>query len=210
MFEEDEKIMGDYVEEKKGPNKVKILIIVVSCIILLIILLAFLGYFNGNKVKTKTIVSNGTVSMTYTDNSNGIDISDSTPISDKDGMALNGENQYFDFTVKSSMDGDAQIVYEIAVTKENKSTLDGKNIKIYLEKENNGTYEKVSDPKVYSPLLRKSLIGTPAGSMVINKVVCKNDCNDNYRLRMWVSQNAQLKESDNNFSIKVNIYAKAK
>ena len=145
--------------------------------------------------------------MTYTENMNGISIQDALPTSDEVGKKLNGKGEYFDFTIKSNI-VNSSITYEIAAIKDKSSTISDDSIKLYLEKQNSGTYEQVMEPTIFKSITKKSKIGSPKGSMVLYKLNRKKSGTDNYRLRMWIKEDAVV-EMDKSYTVKVNVYGKA-
>ena len=80
---------------------------------------------------------------------------------------------------------------------------------VYLEKQNSGTYAKVDEPKVFTPIKKKSKLGSPAKSMVLNRVSQSSSQVDNYRLRIWAREGATIQNSNATYMLKVNVYAKA-
>ena len=145
--------------------------------------------------------------MTYTENMNGISIQDALPTSDEVGKHLNGKGEYFDFTIKSNV-VNSSITYEIAAIKDKSSTISDDSIKLYLEKQNSGTYEQVMEPTIFKSITKRSKIGSPKGSMVLYKLNRKKSGTDNYRLRMWIKEDAVV-EMDKSYTVKVNVYGKA-
>ena len=93
----------------------------------------------GDKVNT---ITTGNISLDYTEDTNGITITNAMPLTDAVGKKLSGTDQYFDFSVISTITGQANITYEISALKLAKSTLDDKNVKLYLEKKESGTYKE--------------------------------------------------------------------
>ena len=138
---------------------------------------------------------------------NGISIQDALPTSDEVGKHLNGKGEYFDFTIKSNI-VNGSITYEIAVIKDKSSTISDNSIKLYLEKQNSGSYEQVMEPTIFKSITKKSKIGSPKSSMVLYKLKRKKSGTDNYRLRIWIKEDAVV-EMDKSYTVKVNVYGKA-
>lgn len=147
------------------------------------------------------------VSMTYTESTNGISIENASPTSDEVGKKLNGKNEYFDFTVSTKNPNKSKVVYEIAAVKDKNSTISDNDIRIYLEKQVSGTYEEIVKPQPFKPIAKNSKIGSPKGSMLLKKVKTKVSSNDNYRLRMWLSDKANIQDVKT-YAVKINVYGK--
>lgn len=191
-------------------KKVLIFIIVVSILFLLSIILAFVCYSANNKKKESTVHDSGSIVMTYSNSSNSLTIDNSVLLSDKDGILVKDVNHYFDFTVNTVLKDSKMISYEISIMKDPASTIADDKIRVYLEKQTSGTFTKVFEPQQYIPLAKKSDIGSPAGSMVLFKGISKSDSSDNYRLRIWVSNDVQLDNSQlGNYTLSVDVYGKA-
>ena len=195
----------------------QILLSVFGIVLLLIAVLgisyAIFTYISDSKVEN--ILTTGTISMTYTEDNNGISIENAMPISDSDGII---QSQYFDFTVASEISGVANINYEIRA-KEISSTnqLSSSNIKLYLEHEDGGVYKPVLDPQIFN-IQSNTNINNPkidTDSMLLYSGQFTNTDNqksiksEKFRLRMWVKSDAEVDSESKTFKIKVNVYANA-
>lgn len=193
-------------------------IILVTILVIIVIVLSFAVFKraessseldghnkDGDSNKNKHFTN---ISMTYTENTNGISIQDALPTSDAIGKALSGKGEYFDFTIQTNVSKNASVSYEIAVIKDKKSTIDDSTVKLYLEKQVSGSYEQVTEPTIFQPIQKASKIGSPKNSMILYKVTRKKKGTDHYRLRMWLKEDANI-QVDQSFTIKVNVYGKA-
>ena len=200
-------------DENNSSKFIFISVILVTILVILVLCLSFMAFKKATSDNGKDNSSsdngkiNSKISMTYTENMNGISIQDALPTSDEVGKKLNGKGEYFDFTIKSSI-LNSSITYEIAAIKDKSSTISDDSIKLYLEKQNSGTYEQVMEPTVFNAITEKSEIGSPKGSMILYKLNRKKSGTDNYRLRMWIKEDAVV-EMDKSYTIKVNVYGKA-
>ncbi len=207
--------MNSTQENKSNSSKfIFISVILVAIFVILSLCLSFMAFKKATSdsyKKDPNSDSNGginsKISMTYTENMNGISIQDALPTSDEVGKHLNGKGEYFDFTIKSNI-VNSSITYEIAAIKDKSSTISDDSIKLYLEKQNSGTYEQVMEPTIFKPITEKSKVGSPNGSMVLYKLNRKKSGTDNYRLRMWIKEDAVV-EMDKSYTVKVNVYGKA-
>ncbi len=120
---------------------------------------AFFSY--AKEGQTTNTISTGTLEFTYTevdDNSNGILIQDALPMTDAEGKVLGGNTQVhseltanrnvFLFTVTSKTTSKANIPYIVTAKKQDGSTLDDSQIKLYLTATQTGTNNTVSGENV--------------------------------------------------------------
>lgn len=197
--------------EAKKDNSSKVILLSILAITILVISVigvSFAAFVRVQKGKKANTISTGNISMNYTESTNGISIKDALPMSDSVGKTLKGNGEYFDFTINSSIIGNVSINYEIAAIKDKKSTIDDNSVKIYLEQQKSGSYEEVMAPTKFQPISKQSKIGAPVGSMVLKRATKKRSSIDNYRLRMWLDENAVV-AAGKFYSIKINVYGKA-
>ena len=199
-------------EEKGLGNKFGFLIvgICVACLIFLVV--SCVIFFNREDEVKKVKKNGGEVTLSYTDDINIFSLTNATPTIDTVGKTLNSADMYFDFTVNASLDEADEIDYEIYIEKfGNAPTIKDEDIRIYLEKQNSGSYEEVLAPVAFTALKAKSKVGTPRGAMVIFNDSIKSDKIENYRLRMWLADTALVNTAQpQNFSVKVSVVGKAK
>ncbi len=198
-------------KEKKGSLSKRFwLIISTVCVVLLIFAIVGIVVFSNRKPQLiKKTEKGGNVTLNYSSTSNILQINNGGPISDAFGIVNNEAGMYFDFTVKTDITNAKKVDYEIAVKKISLDTnVPDNNIKVYLEKEDSGTYNSVFKPKLYTPLKKKTELGTEKGSMVLVKQTRNKTTEDNYRLRTWISEDSLITAAS--YSLQVNIKAKAK
>ncbi len=183
----------------------------------LILLVAIIGIsyaafsFAGTGQKLNTITT-GAITMEYVESTNVISMNNALPTTDGTGKIRLNDGEYFDFTVKSSIIGNTDINYEIAVKEENGNTFDGKNIKFYLTKINSdGSEEEAMPPKTYSEdPSGNGYTGRPSDmmSLFVGNLSQQGDTEIKYRLRLWVDESYNP-QSDNGglvYKVKVNVY----
>ena len=186
--------MNSTQENKSNSSKfIFISVILVTILVILVLCLSFTAFKKAASDDDRNNSDNGSngsgginskISMTYTENMNGISIQDALPI-------VNGS-----------------ITYEIAAIKDKSSTISDNSIKLYLEKQNSGSYEQVMEPTIFKSITKKYKIGSPKSSMVLYKLKRKKSGTDNYRLRIWIKEDAVV-EMDKSYTVKVNVYGKA-
>ena len=152
--------------------------------------------------------------MTYTETDNTINLTGALPTTDKTGMVRLNPGEYFDFTVSSSITGDVNINYEISAkdvtTSERK--IDGSNIKLYLTRLTDDGEEELMTPETYNEeASSNSYTGRPSGEMSLYTSSMNSSESNNYRLRMWVSEdyNPQGDGGNLTFSVQINVYGAA-
>lgn len=204
-------------EQKNSYRFILISVIFVTILVIIVIALSFIAF-----KKVESSINDGdkysegegggststSISMTYTENTNGISIQNALPTSDEIGKALSGTGEYFDFTVSSKLSSGAAVTYEIAAIKDEESTISDDQVKLYLEKQVSGSYEQVMEPTLFKPISKDSEVGSPEGSMILYQLKKKKSESDNYRLRMWIKEDANV-EMDQVYTVKVNVYGKA-
>ena len=197
-------------EEIKRESNEKKLIIIIA---LLIFIITVIGVSVATVTYTKqsnniNTISTGNIYLNYTEDTNGISITDAYPLTDEVGKTLTNENQYFDFSVSATLSGDVVAKYEIAAIKESSSTLSNDEVKLYLEKKVNDKYEEVMAPQNYTPLTESTSLGTEVGSMLLDSASVSKSEVIQYRLRMWVADDVVLDSLQRSFSVRVAIKAK--
>ena len=105
---------------------------------------AFFSYAKQGS-STHTIRS-GSIKFTYIENNNGgrgIILNDAMPMTDLQGKAQVGENNYFDFRVTASSGKAMAIPYTVTARVDQTSTLDPNVVKVWLSDQNNNEIEPV-------------------------------------------------------------------
>ena len=199
------------MENKKGEISKKFwyLVIALCTVLLIFLIVGFVVYKNRKPEVIDKKVKGGSIVLNYVDNITGLTLKDITPTTDAIGMKKDKEEEYFDFSIDTEISEANEIEYELAVVKDKSlSTIADDDIKIYLEKENSGTYNKVFGPEAYKAIKKDSKLGSPEGSMVLLKEKKKKDSKENYRLRMWLSDKSLTPKG--NYSVEVILNGKAK
>ena len=195
------------VKEKKE-------LIIVGLIIVMIITLIGVSYaaFNYSKTGTKlNSITTGSITMTYTETDNVININGALPTTDDTGKVRLKEGEYFDFTVSSEIVGDVNINYEISakdITSSDRK-IDGSNIKLYLTRLTDDGEEELMTPEVYNEeSTSNSFTGRPSGEMSLYTSSMNASESNRYRLRMWVDEdyNPQGDGGNLEFSVQINVY----
>lgn len=204
----DNQNYNDEVIKKESNNKIFIIIICLLIFIIMVIGVSVATFTYTKENKSINTISTGNIYLNYTEDTNGINITNAYPIADEVGKTLTNEDQYFDFTVEASLEGDVAAKYEVSAEKETSSTLDKDEVKLYLEKKVNNSYQEVMAPKHFTPLKESTDLGTMAGTMLLDSGTLSKSSTVNYRLRMWVDANTILDNLEKSFGVRVSIKAK--
>lgn len=183
--------------------------IILSSICVFFIIFITVGVVLNRVGNTKVIEKNadgGYVTLNYVTDADALTLVNANPTVDATGMR---SNAYFAFSVDVDLKEASKIEYEISLKKDEElSSISDDDIKIYLEKENNGVFMKAFGPEKFTPLVKTSDIGTGRGNMVLANVKKIKSGTDNYRLRIWLSDNST--SMNKSYSVEVEIKAVAK
>ncbi len=195
------------MKEGHKTRNVVLCVLGVSVLLIAVVVFAFFMFFREQKANVREVVSKNVVSMNYKTATNTFALNNLTSMNNETGKSLRDEGSYFDFSVSSEVSNDDSVKYEIALIKDKSSTISDSDIVVYLEKQNSGTYAKVTEPEAFTPIKKKTNLGSPAKSMVLNRVSLSSDRVDNYRLRMWVREGAVI-DPAGTYSVQVKVYGK--
>ena len=198
-------------------SKSKEKILILGLILLMIIAVIGVSYaafsYTGTGSQVNSITS-GAIMMTYTESDNVINMTGALPTTDATGTVRLTEGEYFDFTISSNITGNVNINYEISakdVTTSDRK-IDGSNIKLYLTRiKEDGTEEELMSPETYNEeASANNYTGRPAGEMSLYASSMNSSETNNYRLRMYVTEeyNPQGDGGNLQFSVKINVYGK--
>ena len=201
-------------------NNKKQLLLSIGLVLILVLMIVGISYaafkFTGLGTKPNTITT-GAITMEYTESTNTISMTGALPTTDATGKVRLTAGEYFDFTIKSNIQGNANINWEIAaedITASSAKKMAGKNIKLYLTKlDSTGSEEEVMAPKVYrASTSANTKTGRPSGVMSLATGTMSTSETTNYRLRMYVDEdyNPQGDGGGLSFSVKINAYGKVK
>ena len=201
-------------------NNKKQLLLSIGLVLILVLMIVGISYaafkFVGEGKKPNTITT-GAITMEYTESTNTISMTGALPTTDTTGKVRLTKGEYFDFTIKSSIQGNANINWEIAaedITPSSAKKMAGKNIKLYLTKlDSTGAETQVMAPKVYNATTSANTkTGRPSGVMSLATGTMSTSETTNYRLRMYVDEdyNPQGDGGGLSFSVKINAYGKVK
>ena len=199
-------------------DKKKQLLLSIGLVLILVLMIIGISYaafkFTGLGKKPNTITT-GAITMEYEESTNTISMTGALPTTDATGKVRLTAGEYFDFTIKSNIQGNANINWEIAaedITASSAKKIDGKYIKLYLTSLDDSDNEtEVMSPTVYSTdTTENTYTGRPSGMMSLAKGTMSASETTKYRLRMYVDEdyNPQGDGGGLSFSVKINAYGK--
>ena len=207
-------------------NNKKQLILSIGLVLVLVLMIAGISYaafqFVGPGSKVSTITS-GIMKMSYTESDNIINLQGALPTTDETGKKRLNEGEYFDFTVSSTIQGNANINWEIALEPTAPENMFNPNfVKVYLtELDDAGNETHVVEPTIFMNLDMDAneYTGKPAWTgdsengvpiFTLYSTSTNKSFSKKYRLRIWVdeSYNPQGDGGNFEFGTKVNVYGK--
>ena len=198
-------------------EKKKQLLLSIGLVLILVLMIVGISYaafkFVGEGKKLNTITT-GAITMEYEESTNTISMTGALPTTDATGKVRLTAGEYFDFTIKSNIQGNANINWEIAAEDITASAkkIDGNHIKLYLTSLDDSDNEtEVMSPTVYSTdTTENTYTGRPSGMMSLAKGTMSASETTKYRLRMYVDEdyNPQGDGGGLSFSVKINAYGK--
>ena len=199
-------------DNNNNSKQVLLSVLGVAILVVAVVGVSFAAFSYSKTGQAVNTITTGTITMSYSNPTNGINISNALPTADATGMALEGENNVFDFTVGATISGTATINYAITATKEEDSTIPDTGVKVYLTDRGSGT----SDDQILAPTLVSALdktssdaSGAPDNQYILESGTFKSTVTNSYRLRMWVDQNYTAPSEQQTYKLRVNVYGQA-
>ena len=197
------------MDSKNSGRAFIILMVSVTLLLIGLIVTGFIIFSSREKDIIEEEENGADIILNYSSNVSGIQLRNATKVKDEEGIVGLKDGEYFDFSIEVLLDNASNVEYEISIVKDIiRSNISDNDIRIYLEKEKEGTYTKVFGPDKYTPLKKKSEFGSKKGSMPILAVKKTNSRVDNYRLRIWLSDKASVDTGNYSIDVEVNGVAK--
>ncbi len=203
-------------EEKDNTKQILLSVLGVAILVVAVVGISFAAFTYSKTGETINTITTGTVTMSYTESENGINITNAVPMTEVEGKALTGVGNVFDFTVDASITGTTNIDYEVVAVKDSTSTILDNDIRLYLESSTDGaTYTQAFAPAAYTPSTAVSNLGAPVGTMQLAQGTFTGTGNSThstmyYRLRMWVDSSYVVDGTQRFYKVTVNVYGKGR
>ena len=147
--------------------------------------------------------------MSYTEPTNGINLTNALPITDTAGKALKGDNNTFDFTVGATISGTTEINYVITAVKGDGSTVADSGVKVYLTDQDDSQILAPTKVSALTKTVAGNNAGAPADQFILKTGTYSATSTDTYRLRMWVADDYTAPATTEKYVLKVNVYGQA-
>ena len=183
----------------------------VAILVVAVVGISFAAFSYSKTGEVKNTITTGTITMGYTEPTNGINLTDALPITDTAGKALSGDNNTFDFTVTATIAGTTTINYAITAVKGDGCTVADDGIKVYLTDQNDAEVLAPTKVTALSKTASGNAAGAPADQYVLKTGTYKDvgTTTENYRLRMWVADDYVAPATSQKYILKVNVYGAA-
>lgn len=194
--------------EEKKQSKIIFAVLGVAILLTLTVGLSF-AVWSFDRVGGENTIATGTVSMSYTESTNVINITNALPVQSDE--AAKTSNDYFEFTVASNTTSAMNVPYEIILTEEDLdygyTKLDSGLVQVYLTSVS-GTVETEVVNNTVSGLLTTQTSGRIYQSS--HNHTAGGNMTTTYRLRLWIPYSVDVSEwtADTKLEYKVRIDVK--
>ena len=198
--------------EENNSRKVFLSVLGVAILLVAVVGISFAAYTLSTTSTTANTINTGTITMSYTEPENGINLTDALPVADATAKAWTESGKVFSFTVAATASGTVTVPYEISVQKTS-GTLADDAVKVYLTRGELGSETAVYGPKLMSELLvsqNKSTLRTSVDAYKVHTETVNfasgvaSNATVNYNLRIWVDSAATV-TSGQNYKVLVHV-----
>ena len=199
--------------ENNNSKEVLLSVLGVAILVVAVVGVSFAAFTFSQSGNVENNITTGTINMTYSEPENGINLVNALPMSDEQGMLLSGNNQHFDFTIDTTINGSGSTTINYAITAvKGDSTVDDSAIKVYLTSMDNTADSEILAPTKISELsvtTGSENYQAPSGEFILTTGTLTNSVSHSYRLRMWVADDFSTLTSSGEYRLKVNVYGAA-
>ena len=197
--------------KENNSKQVLLSVLGVAILVVAVVGVSFAAFSYSKTGEQVNTITTGTITMSYSEDTNGINLIDALPMTDEQGKALAGENNVFEFTVGATITGTTTINYAVTATKEADSTLDDTAVKVYLTDITSGGDTEVLEPTKVSTLQKTTsdVSGAPNGQYKLTSGTFNTTTTKKYRLRMWVADDYSSLGTSGTYKLRVNVYGAA-
>ena len=199
------------MNNNNSSKQVLISILGVAILVVAVVGISFAAFSYSKTGTVANTITTGTITMSYSEPENGINLTNALPITDTAGKALSGDNNTFDFTVTATIAGTTTINYAITAVKGDGCTVDDNGIKVYLTDQSDAQILAPTKVDKLTTTVSDNAAGAPAGQYVLKTGTYSTvgTTTENYRLRMWVADDYAAPATSQKYILKVNVYGKA-
>ena len=190
-------------------KQVLVSILGVAILIVAVVGISFAAFSYSKTGTVANTITTGTITMSYSEPTNGINLTDALPISDTAGKALTGTNNVFDFTVATTVKGTATISYAITAVKGDGCTVADAGVKVYLTDQEDAEILAPTKVTALTTTTADNAAGAPTGQYVLKTGTYSATKTEEYRLRMWVADDYTAPSTQQKYVLKVNVYGQA-
>ena len=189
--------------EENNSRKVFLSVLGVAILLVAVVGISFAAYTISTTSTEANTINTGTITMSYTEPENGIDLKDALPVADATAKAW--EEDVFSFTVAATASGTVTVPYEISIQKTEGTLLDNQ-VKVYLTKGTVGSETVLYGPTLMSELMvddNKSTLRTSVDAYKLHTETVNfvdgvaSNSTGNYNLRIWVNSAATVEDGQN-------------
>ena len=199
------------MNNNNSSKQILLSILGVAILIVAVVGISFAAFSFSQAGTVANTITTGTITMSYTEPTNGINLTDALPITDTAGKALSGDNNTFDFSVSATIAGTTTINYAITAVKGDGCTVADDGVKVYLTDQEDAEILAPTKVTALTTTTADNAAGAPTGQYVLKTGTygTAGTTTDNYRLRMWVADDYTAPATSQKYILKVNVYGKA-
>ncbi|MDD6244142.1 MAG: hypothetical protein PUB03_00580 [bacterium] len=190
-------------------KQVLVSILGVAILIVAVVGISFAAFSYSKTGTVANTITTGTITMSYSEPTNGINLTNALPITDTAGKALTGNNNTFDFTVAATVSGSTTINYAITAVKGDECTVADSGVKVYLTDQEDAQILAPTKVSALTTTTSENAAGAPAGQYILKTGTYSETKTEEYRLRMWVADDYTAPSTQQKYVLKVNVYGQA-
>ena len=197
------------MNNNNSSKQVLVSILGVAILVVAVVGISFAAFSYSKTGTVANTITTGTITMSYSEPTNGINLTNALPITDTSGKALTGNNNTFDFTVAATVTGTTTINYAITAVKGDGCTVADSGIKVYLTDQKDAQILAPTKVSALTTTASNNAAGAPTGQYVLKTGSYSATTTESYRLRMWVADDYTAPSTEQKYILKVNVYGKA-
>ena len=193
-------------------NSSKQVLVSILGVAILVVALVGISFAAFSYSKTGTVtntITTGTITMSYSEPTNGINLTNALPITDTAGKALSGNNNTFDFTVAATVSGTTTINYAITAVEGDDCSINPAGVKVYLTNQKDAQILAPTKVNALTKTGDNEASGAPSGQFILKTGTYDASTTESYRLRMWVADDYTAPSTQQKYVLKVNVYGQA-